>query len=71
VPSHQREGNASLEWESADVLFPSLLMSKASNVSSEQYRTALDMDPNLSFAPPLLAQLYEQRGLFEQAVSES
>ena len=38
--------------------------------SLEQYRAALDMDPNFSSAHVWLAQVYEQKGLFEEAVSE-
>lgn len=38
--------------------------------SLEQYRAALDMDPNFGWAHLWLAQVYEQKGLFEQAISE-
>jgi TolB-like protein len=38
--------------------------------SLEQYRAALDMDPNFGSAHLWLAQAYEQKGLFEQAISE-
>jgi TolB-like protein/Tfp pilus assembly protein PilF len=36
----------------------------------EQYRAALDMDPNFSSAHLWLAQVYEQRGLFDEALVE-
>jgi tetratricopeptide (TPR) repeat protein len=35
-----------------------------------QYRAALDMDPNFESAHLWLAQVYEQKGQFEQAISE-
>jgi TolB-like protein/DNA-binding winged helix-turn-helix (wHTH) protein len=38
--------------------------------SLEQYRAALDMDPNFSSAHLWLAQVYQQTGLFEQAISQ-
>jgi TolB-like protein/Flp pilus assembly protein TadD len=38
--------------------------------SLEQYRVALDMDPNFGSAHLWLAHVYEQNGLFEQAISE-
>lgn len=38
--------------------------------SLEQYRAALDMDPNFGLAHLWLAHVYEQKGLFEQAISE-
>jgi TolB-like protein/Tfp pilus assembly protein PilF len=37
--------------------------------SLEQYRTALDMDPNFGSAHLWLAQVFEQKGLYEQAIS--
>ena len=38
--------------------------------SLEQYRSALDMDPNFGSAHVWLSHVYEQKGLFEQAISE-
>ena len=38
--------------------------------SLEQYRAALDMDPNFSSAHLWLANVYEQKGQFEDAISE-
>lgn len=35
----------------------------------EQYRAALDMDPNFSSAHLWLAQAYEQKGLFDEAIA--
>jgi TolB-like protein len=37
--------------------------------SLEQYRAALDMDPNFGSAHLWLAQVYEQKGLYEEAIS--
>ncbi len=37
--------------------------------SVEQYRAALDMDPNFGSAYLWLAQVYEQKGLYEEAIS--
>ena len=36
----------------------------------EQYRAALDMDPNFASAHLWLAHVYEQKGMFEQVISE-
>jgi TolB-like protein/tetratricopeptide (TPR) repeat protein len=36
----------------------------------EQYRAAIDMDPNFASAHLWLAHVYEQKGLFEQVISE-
>jgi TolB-like protein/tetratricopeptide (TPR) repeat protein len=38
--------------------------------SLDQYRAALDMDPNFGSAHLWLAHVYEQKGMFEQAISE-
>ena len=38
--------------------------------SLEQYQAALDMDPNFGHAHLWLSHVYEQKGLFEQAISE-
>ncbi|MGB7621134.1 MAG: protein kinase [Terriglobia bacterium] len=38
--------------------------------SLEQYRAALDMDPNFSPTHLWLAHVYQQKGLFEEAMSE-
>jgi tetratricopeptide (TPR) repeat protein len=38
--------------------------------SLEQYRAALDIDPNFGFAHLWLAPVYQQKGLFEEAISE-
>jgi TolB-like protein/Flp pilus assembly protein TadD len=38
--------------------------------SLDQYRAALDMDPHFGSAHLWLAHVYEQKGLFEQAISE-
>ena len=38
--------------------------------SLEQYRSALEMDPNFGSAHLWLAQVYQQKGLFEEAISE-
>jgi TolB-like protein len=38
--------------------------------SLEQYRAALDMDPNFGNAHLWLAHVYEQKGLFQEAISE-
>ena len=37
--------------------------------SLEQYRAALDMDPNFGSAHLWLAQVYEQKGLYKEAIS--
>ena len=37
--------------------------------SLEQYRAALGMDPNFGSAHLWLAQVYEQKGLYEEAIS--
>jgi tetratricopeptide (TPR) repeat protein len=38
--------------------------------SLEQYRSALEMDPNFGSAHVWLSHVYEQKGLFQQAISE-
>ena len=38
--------------------------------SLDQYRSALEMDPNFGSAHLWLAHVYEQKGLFEEAISE-
>lgn len=38
--------------------------------SLAHYRAALDMDPNFASAHLWLAHVYEQKGMFEQAISE-
>jgi TolB-like protein/DNA-binding winged helix-turn-helix (wHTH) protein/Flp pilus assembly protein TadD len=40
------------------------------NRAIDQYRAALDMDPNFSSAHLWLAQAYEQKGMFAEAMSE-
>jgi TolB-like protein/Flp pilus assembly protein TadD len=47
-----------------------LYFSRDYDRSLEHYRAALDMDPNFWFAHLWMAHVYEQKGRFEQAISE-
>lgn len=47
-----------------------LYFSRDYDQSVEQYRAALDMDLNFSYAHIWLAHVYEQKGLFEEAIAE-